>query len=90
MSEATLSEHLRLASQRAKTYTNEKLVEFNEAVVGALEEMADVKADKVSVATAGNIPTFDANGNLSDGSGVRPITSAELSGIMSTVFGGNG
>ena len=89
MSEAALSEHLRLASLRAKTYTNEKLVEFNEAVVGALEEMAEVKADKVSEATAGNIPTFDENGNLSDSSGVSPITSAELSVIISEVFGGN-
>ena len=89
MSEATLSEHLRLASQRAKTYTNEKLVEFNEAVVDALKEMADVKADKVSGATAGNIPMFDAYGNLSDSSGVRPITSAELSEIISIIFGGN-
>ena len=89
MSEAALQEHLRLCSQRAKAYTNEKAVQFNEAVVDALEEMADVKADKVSGATAGNIPMFDAYGNLSDSSVVRPITSAELSRIISVIFGGN-
>lgn len=89
MSEAALREHLRLVSQRAKTYTNEKLVEFNEAVVGALEEMADAKADKVSGATTGNIPSFDADGNLSDASGIRPITSAEMTTIMTSIFGGN-
>lgn len=89
MSEAALREHLRLVSQRAKTYTNEKLVEFNEAVVGALEEMADVKADKVSGATAGNIPAFDADGNLTDTSDIRPITSAEMTAIITSIFGGN-
>lgn len=89
MSEAALREHLRLVSQRAKTYTNEKLVEFNEAVVGALEEMADVKADKVSGATAGDIPAFDADGNLSDTSGIRLITSAEMTAIITSIFGGN-
>lgn len=52
MSEATLQEHLRLASLRAKTYTNSKLVEFNTAVVDALEEMADLKADKQAMTTA--------------------------------------
>lgn len=88
MSEATLHEHLRLASQRAKTYTNSKLVEFNEATVAALEEMADIKADKVS-GTAGNIPVFDAQGNISDNLEVRPITSAELHTIINSVFGGN-
>ena len=90
MSEAALREHLRLVSQRAKTYTNEKLVEFNEAVVGALEEMAEAKADKVDGATAGNIPTFDADGNISDASSVRPITGSELTAIINSVFGGNG
>ena len=89
MSEAALQEHLRLASLRAKSYTNAKAVEFNEATVAALEEMADVKADKVSSAAAGNIPTFDAQGNISDTSEVRPITSAELTTIINSVFGGN-
>lgn len=89
MSEAILREHLRLVNQRAKTYTNTKLVEFNEAVVAALEEMANVKADKVSDATTGNIPSFDAAGNLSDASAIRPITSAELTAIMTSIFGGN-
>jgi hypothetical protein len=89
LSEAALQEHLRLASQRAKAYTNEKLVEFNEAIVGALEEMADAKVNKVSGATAGNIATFDASGSLTDSSAVRPITSAEMTGIINSVFGGN-
>ena len=89
MSEAALREHLRLTSQRAKAYTDAKDVEFSEAIIEALEEMADAKADKVSGATTGNIPSFDANGNLNDSSGIRPITAAELTAIITSVFGGN-
>lgn len=89
MSAAALDTHLMLVSQRAKAYTNAKAVEFNEAVVGALEEMADAKADKISGAVAGNIPAFDAEGNLTDSAGIRAITSAELAAIITRVFGGN-
>ena len=52
MSEAALQEHLRLCSQRAKAYTNEKAVQFNEAVVDALEEMAALKADQKATTLA--------------------------------------
>ena len=39
MSNMPLQEHLRKCAEMSKTYTNEKLVEFNEAVVGAIEEI---------------------------------------------------
>ena len=63
MSEAALQEHLRLCSQRAKAYTNEKAVQFNEAVVDALEEMAELKADQkaTTAALSGKTDKTDTN-----------------------------
>ena len=55
MSKVTLQEHLLLCAQRAKTFTNENLLELNEAVIGALEEMAselEKKANSSDVNTA--------------------------------------
>ena len=98
MSEAVLKEHLRLASQSAKAYTNEKAVEFNSAVVSALEEMAELKADqqatttalsgkvdKVSGATAGNFAVFASNGALVDDD-VRTITPNETAALIAEIF----
>ena len=55
MSNTTLKEHLLLCVQRLKTYTNSQVLELNEAVVAALEEIVDAlegKADAESVNTA--------------------------------------
>ena len=55
MSNITLKEHLMLCAQRAKTYTNSQVLELNEAVIGALDEIVDVldtKADSETVSTA--------------------------------------
>jgi hypothetical protein len=55
MSNTTLKEHLLLCVQRLKTYTNSQVLELNEAVVAALEEIIDAlegKADSESVNTA--------------------------------------
>lgn len=67
MSEAALQEHLRLCSQRAKAYTNEKAVEFNTAVAGALEEIAELKADKIDTNAA--LAFFNASGLYVDDDG---------------------
>ena len=55
MSQATLKEHLLLCIQRAKTYTNEQVLELNEAVLAALEEIVEAlegKADEAEMTTA--------------------------------------
>ena len=55
MSNATLKEHLLLCIQRLKTYTNAQVLELNEAVVAALEEIIDAlegKADQSEMTTA--------------------------------------
>lgn len=66
MSSTTLDELLKLCSQRAKAYTNEKAVQFNEAVVAALEEMAELKADQSAMSTAlqGKTDKTDTNAAL--------------------------
>ncbi len=55
MSKATLKEHLLLCIQRIKTYTNEQVLELNEAVVASLEEIVEAlegKADQSAMTTA--------------------------------------
>ena len=44
------------------------------------------KADKVSNATAGNIATLDANGNLVD-SGITTATDSDITTMLNSVFG---
>jgi len=44
------------------------------------------KADKVTNATAGNIATLDANGNISD-SGVTFATTAQTTAMLDSIFG---
>jgi len=46
----------------------------------------DTKADKVTGATAGNIATLDANGNLAD-SGVTFASDADVNAMITNVFG---
>ena len=46
----------------------------------------DTKADKVANATAGNIATLDANGNLVD-SGVTFAADADITTMLNNVFG---
>lgn len=46
----------------------------------------DTKADKVANATAGNIATLDANGNLAD-SGVTFASDADVNAMLTNVFG---
>lgn len=55
MANATLTDYLRLCVQRSKTYTNAQVLELNEAVIGALEEIINVletKADSATVTTS--------------------------------------
>lgn len=55
MSKITLQEHLLLCAQRSKTFTNENLLELNEAVVDTFEEIVDElgkKANSSDVNTA--------------------------------------
>ena len=55
MSNTTLKEHLLQCVQRLKTYTNEQMLELNEAVIAALEEIVtalDGKVDSESMNTA--------------------------------------
>ncbi len=55
MSNITLKEHLLLCVQRLKTYTNEQMLELNDAVVATLEEIITVlekKADESAMTTA--------------------------------------
>ena len=55
MSKVTLQDSLLLCAQRIKTFTNEGLLELNEAVYAALVEMANMistKADKTETTNA--------------------------------------
>ena len=65
------------------------------AVIGNLLELKsdglyvgsdDTKADKVTGATAGNIATLDANGNLVD-SGISFAVDADITTMLNNVFG---
>ena len=67
MSGAVLEEHLRLCSERTKTYTNEQNIKFNTAVVAALQEMAALKTDKSDTDAA--LSFFTASGLYVDADG---------------------
>ena len=86
MANFTLQAHLLLCAQRAKTFTNSKLLEFNEAVVDALEEMADAKADKIRSPTVDNVVSMDANGDIKD-SGLSVMTIQEMKASISSILG---
>ena len=70
MSEAALKTHLQLCIQRAKTYTNAQVLELNEAVIAALEEIVTAlegKADSsdMTAALAGKADTTSVSSTLS-------------------------
>ena len=70
MSNVALKEHLQLCIQRAKTYTNAQVLELNEAVIAALEEIVEAletKADSSSVSSA--LSFFNASGLYVDADG---------------------
>lgn len=46
MSKVSLQEHLALCAQRIKVFTNQQLLDFTQATLDALKEMAEAKADK--------------------------------------------
>lgn len=86
MSEAVLREHLKQASQKAKAYTNAENIKYNEAVVAALEEMAALKADKITSPVNNNIVAMNENGNLKD-SGLSVMTVAQMRTMITNTFG---
>ena len=72
---------------------NALAVKISEAANNAIEVKADGlhvdisgKADKVENATAGNVATLDANGNLTD-SGHGIATTAEVTAMLNEVWG---
>lgn len=86
MSEAVLREHLKLASQKAKAYTKSENIKYNEAVVAALEEMAALKADKITSPVDNSIVAMDAEGNLKN-SGISVMTPAQMRTMITEFFG---
>lgn len=78
---------LRSVAMRLGDYAPEALDKaVNEVKDDGLHVDISGKADKVSGATAGNLVTFDANGNIAD-SGITFATDDEFDEMMTEVFG---
>ncbi len=63
MKQITLQTDLKQCLQRSKTFTNAKLVEFNEAVVAALEEIVETMNDAINFYNASGL-CIDNDGDI--------------------------
>ena len=59
MKQITLQTDLKQCLQRSKTFTNAKLIEFNEAVVAALEEIVEAMNDALNFYEASRLDVDD-------------------------------
>jgi len=62
----TLLGHLRACATAAKKFTSSIVANLAQSVADALEEIANVKADRIESPVFGNLVSMDENGNLSD------------------------
>ncbi len=63
MKQITLQTDLKQCLQRSKTFTNAKLIEFNEAVVAALEEIVEAMNDALNFYEASGL-CIDDDGDI--------------------------